>query len=85
MCVCERRFQVAQIPEMKSGCKDVTQIESSDTDSVDSAHTVLPEERSLLGVSSTSNSASSKCRQEVSHLKWGTGTLQYGLVVVIIL
>ncbi|KAI7802653.1 tumor necrosis factor receptor superfamily member 19L precursor, partial [Triplophysa rosa] len=60
------RFQVAQIPEMKSGCKDATQTESSDTDSVDSAHTELVEERSLLGVSSSSNSASSKCRQEVS-------------------
>lgn len=65
--VCERRFQVAQIPEVKSGCQDAIQTESSDTDSMDSAHTEPAEERSLLGVSSSSNSASSKCRQEVSH------------------
>lgn len=58
------RFQVAQIPEMKSSCKDVTQTESSDTDSVDSVHTEPAEERSLLGVSS--NSASSKCRQDIN-------------------
>ncbi|XP_056121881.1 tumor necrosis factor receptor superfamily member 19L [Rhinichthys klamathensis goyatoka] len=60
------RFQVAQIPEMKSASKEVTQPESSDTDSVDSGHTEPAEERSLLGVSSSSNSSSSKCRQEIN-------------------
>ncbi|XP_051580289.1 tumor necrosis factor receptor superfamily member 19L [Myxocyprinus asiaticus] len=54
------RFQVAQIPEMKSASKEVTRRESSDTDSVDSGHTESVEERSLLGMSSSSNSTSSK-------------------------
>ncbi|XP_051512480.1 tumor necrosis factor receptor superfamily member 19L-like [Myxocyprinus asiaticus] len=54
------RFQVAQIPEIKSASKEVTRLESSDTDSVDSGHTDFVEDRSLLGVSSSCNSASSK-------------------------
>ncbi|XP_016139890.1 tumor necrosis factor receptor superfamily member 19L-like [Sinocyclocheilus grahami] len=60
------RFQVAQIPEVKSASKEVTQPDPSDTDSMDSSHTEPAEERSLLGMSSSCNSASSKSRQEVS-------------------
>ncbi|KAI2653344.1 Tumor necrosis factor receptor superfamily member 19L [Labeo rohita] len=64
------RFQVAQIPEVKSASKEVTPPESSDTDSMDSSQTEPAEERSLLGVSSSCNSASSKSRQEVNeHMK----------------
>ncbi|KAL1257173.1 hypothetical protein QQF64_012718 [Cirrhinus molitorella] len=60
------RFQVAQIPEVKSASKEGTPPESSDTDSMDSSHTEPAEERSLLGVSSSCNSASSKSRQEMN-------------------
>lgn len=60
------RFQVAQIPEMKSSLKEASQPESSDTESMDSSQTEPAEERSLLGVSSSSNSASIKARQEMN-------------------
>lgn len=57
------RFQVAQIPEQKGVPIDISPVESSDTDSVDTSHTEPADERSLLGLSSVS--ASSRLRQEV--------------------
>ncbi|KAI4878528.1 hypothetical protein NFI96_006832 [Prochilodus magdalenae] len=60
------RFQVAQIPEGNSVSVATTPAESSDTDSVESGNTEPADERSLLSVSTSSNSASSKPRQEAS-------------------
>ncbi|KAJ8280462.1 hypothetical protein GJAV_G00054830 [Gymnothorax javanicus] len=51
------RFQVAQIPEEKSGSLELTPPESSDTDSVDTSHAEAAEEQSLLGISSISSSS----------------------------
>uniref|UniRef100_A0AAY4DDP1 Tumor necrosis factor receptor superfamily member 19L n=1 Tax=Denticeps clupeoides TaxID=299321 RepID=A0AAY4DDP1_9TELE len=58
------RFQVAQILEQNSGSAETTPAESSDTDSVDTSHTEPADEKSLLGVPSTSVSSSSRSRQE---------------------
>ncbi|XP_022521698.2 tumor necrosis factor receptor superfamily member 19L [Astyanax mexicanus] len=60
------RFQVAQIQEGNPVSVTSTPVESSDTDSVESGHTEPAEERSLLGLSVSSHSASSKSRQEMS-------------------
>lgn len=56
------RFQVAQILEGDP----VSVGTPSDTDSLDSTNMVPAEELSLLGVSSSTNSPSSKSRQDVS-------------------
>ncbi|XP_076138120.1 tumor necrosis factor receptor superfamily member 19L isoform X1 [Alosa pseudoharengus] len=60
------RFQVAQIPEQKGVAMETTQVESSDTDSVDTSHTEPADEKSLLGLSSAS--VSSRSRQEEPRL-----------------
>ncbi|XP_017559608.1 tumor necrosis factor receptor superfamily member 19L [Pygocentrus nattereri] len=60
------RFQVAQIPEGSPVSVVTTPVESSDTDSVESGNTEPVDERSLLAVSTSSNSTSSKSRQEMT-------------------
>ncbi|TRZ02144.1 hypothetical protein DNTS_014239, partial [Danionella cerebrum] len=60
------RFQVAQIPELKACSERETPPGASDTDSVDSSQTEPAEERSLLGVTSSSSPISFKSRQEFS-------------------
>ncbi|XP_015196948.2 tumor necrosis factor receptor superfamily member 19L isoform X1 [Lepisosteus oculatus] len=48
------RFQVAQIPELKpTALAELTPLESSDTDSIDTTHTEPADEKSLLGSSSS--------------------------------
>ncbi|XP_066541428.1 tumor necrosis factor receptor superfamily member 19L [Hoplias malabaricus] len=60
------RFQVAQIPEANPVSVATTPAESSDSDSVNSGHTEPADQRSLLSVSTSFHSSSSKTRQEIT-------------------